>query len=141
MMSSRLTMIASLTLVFLAGVGAGFLGHSYYGESHASAKGPGRPSPEEMRRAYLQEMTTRLKLDGTQSKDLETILDDTRAQFREMREKHRPEMKAIQDQQVQRIDAILNAQQKAEYSKMREERERRRQAEDQGRAPKAPAAP
>jgi len=42
-------------------------------------------------------------------------------------EKHRPEFKAMQDQQVQKIRGILTDSQQAEYTKMLDEREKRRQ--------------
>ena len=44
-----------------------------------------------------------------------------------MHGKHRPELKAIQDEQTQRIRALLNDSQQAEYTKFLEEREKERQ--------------
>jgi hypothetical protein len=44
-------------------------------------------------------------------------------------DKHRPEMKAIQDEQVSKIRAILPDSQQAEYTKLLDEREKQRQRE------------
>jgi hypothetical protein len=71
-------------------------------------------------------MHSRLKLSGSQVKQLEVILDETRDKFRDFREKQRPGMKAIQDEQTARITAMLDEGQRREYEKMRQEREERR---------------
>ena len=70
-------------------------------------------------------MRTRLKLSDQQVTDLNVVLDSTRDRFRQLREKERPEVKAIQDDQVARIRVLLSSEQRAEYEKMREERDRR----------------
>ena len=85
--------------------------------------------PQEYRNRYLDEMRTRLTLTAEQQKALNTILDETRLRYRELRERSRPEMTAIQNEQTDKINAILNPTQQAEYKKMREEREQRRQRE------------
>jgi hypothetical protein len=54
------------------------------------------------------------------------ILDETRRRHRELMDKHRPEMKAIQDEQVNKIRAILMESQQAEYTKLLDEREKQR---------------
>lgn len=124
----RSTLIAYLALVFAAGVGVGALGHRFAYVSEVSAKIPPR-SPEEFRKAYTQEMTERLKLSAGQVEKLSSILDSTGARMRELREKMRPDMKVIQDDQVKLINAILSETQRVEYARMREERERRRNQE------------
>nr|MCU0246613.1 hypothetical protein [Bryobacter sp.] len=53
------------------------------------------------------------------------ILDYTRDRYRAARERMRPEMKQIQDEQAEKIRAMLNEKQRSEYEKILEERERR----------------
>lgn len=128
---SNATLALYLSLVFVSGAAVGALGHRYFVQQpQVSAERKARPTPEEFRRMYMAEMRGRLKLSDDQAAKLEVILDDTRTRYREMREKHRPEMKAIQDEQVLRINAILSADQQTEYTKMREERERRKKEEE-----------
>lgn len=117
----------SLTLVFLSGLALGALGYRYYAQKTAVTRENHPPrSPKEFRAAYTAEMKARLKLSDDQVKRLTTILDETEAKYKEVRERIRPEMKAIQDGQVAAINAMLTADQQAEYAKMRAEREERR---------------
>jgi uncharacterized membrane protein len=115
---SRLTVALYVLLVFLSGALVGGVGVSLF-------KGSQPRSPEEFRQRYLAEMRSRLKLTGGQVTQLNAILDATRNQYREFRERHKEESRTIQDEQVTRINAILNADQRAEYEKMRQERDRR----------------
>ena len=117
MTRSRLSVTLYLLLVFLSGVVVGVLGHSYFAKG--SAAPPPRPNPEEFRRRYMEEMRQRLKLSEEQARQIEAILDETR-------ERWRTQMQAIQQEQTSRINALLNEQQRAEYEKMRREREERR---------------
>jgi len=114
-----------LLLVFLSGGAVGFFGHLLYSPSTArTAVNPPKPKPEELRKKRLSDMKARLKLDDTQLQQLNSIYDGTRQEFEE---KVRPQMKAIQDAQVEKIRAILNDPQRAEYEKMRREIELKRQ--------------
>ena len=120
-------------LVFLSGAVVGGFAHRLYmmnSVKAAEAIVPRRPSPEEWRRQYVDEMRTRLSLDGAQLAKLEEILNSTRQRFRELREKSRPEMKVIQDAQVASINAILTESQRPEYEKLRVDREIRRKQLD-----------
>ena len=79
------------------------------------------------------EMRTRLNLTPEQITGLEKILDETRQRYREYHERHKPEWKAIQNQQVQQINAMLNETQRAEYEKMLEECRKQRMAKEQAK--------
>jgi hypothetical protein len=141
MKRSNLNLLLSLALVFVSGVVVGGVAGKYYFSQAASAKaGPPR-SPEDFRRVYMAELNTRLKLTPEQYKQVEVILDETRAKFMELREKHRPEMDAIHARQVDEMNAILSSEQQAEYAKMRKEREDRAKAEGKDRGPKGPHPP
>jgi len=115
-----------LILVFLSGVGVGVLADNVYRTRVVRADRHSR-SPEEFRKKYISEMESRLKLASGQVKQLEQILDQTRLQYREMRDRFRPELRAIQEDQTAKIRAILDPEQQAEYDKMRAEREKQRQ--------------
>jgi hypothetical protein len=138
MTRSKWSLALALALVFASGIVAGALGYRYYDRYYDRKADAPPKSPEEFRRAYVSAMRSRLRLSESQVKQLEVILDDTRDKFRDFREKQRPEMKAIQDEQTARISAMLDVAQRQEYEKMRRERDERRKAappKDRGRRP------
>src|ERR1041384_7570581 len=115
-----------LALVFLSGILVGGFGVRLYTLSPVSASVNPR-SPEEFKRRYIEEMRARLHLSDQQVKQLGPILDETRKRYREFHEHYRPELKAIQDQQVAKIRSILTETQQPEYNRILEEREKQRQ--------------
>lgn len=132
MKRSNLTVALSLVIVFASGVVVGVVGDRYVAGSQRTVQKSPR-TPEEFRRAYVEEMSKRLKLTPEQLGKLNVILDETRERFRQLREKQRPEVKALQDAQTEKIHAILNAEQREEYDRMRKEREEKRRREDKER--------
>lgn len=128
MKRSAASLALSLILVFASGVVVGALGYKSLGPSEQKKDNPPR-TPEEFRKAYLAEMKARLKLSEEQVQKLNTILDETREKYRQLREKQRPEMKAIQEGQTSEINSMLSAGQQQEYAKMRREREEKKKAE------------
>ncbi|MGQ9919389.1 MAG: hypothetical protein ACUVS7_18470 [Bryobacteraceae bacterium] len=131
MRRSNLVLALSLLVVFASGVVVGVVGDRYLRGTNQTAKAT--RSPEEYRRAYVEEMNRRLKLTPEQLEGLNRILDETREQFRQLREKQRPEIKALQDAQTARINALLTPEQQEEYARMRKEREERRKQEEKER--------
>ena len=125
MRRSNLTLALYLLLVFLSGVVVGALGDRFQTTQSVKAKNP--LNPEEMRRQYVEDLRSRLKLSADQLKQLTVILDETRDRFRELRHKYSPDVRAIQESQASRIRAMLDEKQRAEYEKMRQERDRHRQ--------------
>jgi len=113
-----------LLLTFTSGVGVGSLGYWLYSSKTVSAAST--RSSEQYRQKYLTEMESRLKLSADQKQRLVTILDQTRLLYREVYEKHRPEMQAVQQHQTAQIRAILDATQQLEFEKIRKERDERR---------------
>jgi hypothetical protein len=126
MRRSTLTTSLYLALLFLGGVAVGVFGHRLYTLNSVNASVNPR-NPEEFRRRYVAEMRTRLKLTDDQVTRLGPILDETRQRHRDLMDKHRPEFKAIQDEQVQKIRGILTDSQQAEYTTMLADREKQRQ--------------
>jgi hypothetical protein len=113
----------SLSLVFVSGAAVGALAYHLYRTKTVVAKAP--KSPDEYRRSYMTEMTTRLDLTADQVSKLNGILDETRVKFREFRERTRPEIKQIHEAQRERIKSMLSNEQLSEYEKMLQEREDR----------------
>jgi hypothetical protein len=114
-----------VALVFLSGIVVGALGYRLYTVSPVSASGP--RSPEEYREKYLAEMRSRVKVSPEQEKQLIAILEETRARYKETRDSIEPQMQQIRQEQVDRVNAILTPEQRAEYARMRAERDRQRQ--------------
>ena len=129
---SNLNIALYLLLVFSSGVAVGVFGYHLYAGTPVSAGPSGqkpRMSPEEWRRQYLSEMQTRVHLTATQVQDINGILDSTRSLFHEAREKHSLQLKALREDQANRIRAILTDEQRPDYEKLRAEREQRLKGE------------
>jgi hypothetical protein len=127
MQRNNLTTGLYLLLLFFSGVAVGGFGLHLYTKTVNASVNP--RNPDEFRRRYIAELRTRLKLTDDQMQQLGPILDETRRRHHELMDKHRPEFKAIQDEQVRKIRAILTESQQAEYTKLLEEREKQRQRE------------
>jgi hypothetical protein len=119
-------------LVFLSGAVVGAFAHRLYVvNTVVSAK------PDEVRHHILDEMRTRLSLSEDQVKQLNAIMDSTKARYHEVKERWdkqsrqaaKPELKAITEDQAEKIKAILSEPQRVEYEKYRAERQKRREQE------------
>jgi len=128
MRRTTLTTTLYLALLFLGGVAVGVFGHRLYTLNSVNASVDPR-NPKEFLRRYVAEMRSRLKLTDDQVSRLGPILDETRQRHQVLMDKHRPEFKAMQDQQVQKIRGILTDSQQAEYTDMLADREKQRQRE------------
>jgi hypothetical protein len=129
-------------LVFLSGAVVGAFAHRLYVVSTVvSAK------PDEVRHHILEEMRTRLSLSNDQVNQLNGIMDSTKARYHEVkarweeqsRQAAKPELKAITEDQAEKIKAILSEPQRAEYAKYRAERQKRREQQRNSAKPTAPA--
>ena len=117
----RLNIALYVGLVFLSGVVVGVFGDRLYTvKTVVSAR-----NPDEWRKRLVVEMQSRLKLRPDQLSRLNTILDETRSRVHEVHEKSRPEMEAIRQRQTEQIRTILDEGQRAEYEKMRAERDQK----------------
>ena len=129
-------------LVFLSGAVVGAFAHRLYVVSTVvSAK------PDEVRHHILEEMRTRLSLNNEQVNQLNAIMDSTKARYHEVkarweeqsRQAAKPELKAITEDQAEKIKAILSEPQRAEYEKYRAERQKRREQQHNSAKPTPPA--
>jgi len=114
-----------MALVFACGGVVGAFAHRLYTVSGVSAN-VGQRNPEEFRKRFMTDMKGRLQLSDDQAAKLGSIMDETRARFRDVREKFEPEMQKIREDQRQRISELLSPSQQAEWQKIMEERQRRR---------------
>jgi hypothetical protein len=137
MKRSTLSTALYLSLVFLSGAVVGAFAHRLYTVSTVvSAK------PDDYRRKLLDEMRTRLSLKDAQVTQLSAILDATKARYHEVKERWdrqakqaaKPELKAIQEDQIQQIKGILSEPQRAEYDKFLAEREKHHQQQTNNNA-------
>jgi hypothetical protein len=129
-------------LVFLSGAVVGAFAHRLYVvNTVVSAK------PDEVRHHILEEMRTRLSLSNDQVNQLNGIMDSTKARYHEVkarweeqsRQAAKPELRAITEDQAEKIKAILSEPQRAEYAKYRAERQKRREQQRNNAKPTAPA--
>jgi Spy/CpxP family protein refolding chaperone len=128
---SRLTIALYVGLIFASGVVLGVFGHSLYAVTTVNSKSP---KSEELRKKRLAEMQSRMKLSDEQVAKINSIYDETRAKFHEVRERYRPEMDALESAQRDKVRSILSPEQQAEYEKMLKEREQQ-QKQNGGRGP------
>jgi hypothetical protein len=121
------SVVLYLSLVFFSGALVGTFGHRLYSAKTVVAeKEKQSRKPEDVRQRYLKEYETRLKLNSDQMQKLVVILDQSKTRFKATHDRMDPEMKQIMEDQRNAIRAMLLVDQKPEYEKMLEERERRR---------------
>jgi hypothetical protein len=133
---SQLGMLLSMFAVFASGICVGAFGyHSYTVKTVAATTGtqPPKRTPEEWRKIYVEELRSRLQLDGKQITDLNTILDDTRSQFHALKNRQKQEADQLREQirsdQTNKVRAMLKPEQRDEYEKFRDERDRKMKAD------------
>jgi hypothetical protein len=136
---TRWTVALYMALVFACGGVVGAFAHRLYTVSSVSANVSQR-NPEEFRKRFMADMKARLQLTDDQAAKLSVVMDDTRAQFRDVRKKFEPEMQKIREDQRQKISELLSPSQQAEWQKIAEERQRRRESK-KGREGPPPAQP
>lgn len=126
------TIFLYLALIFLSGLAVGAYGYRFISVNPVATRANPRPSPEEWRKQYMNEMQTRVHLTPDQLQKLNTLMDETRARFHEERQKHDKVMKTIRDEQTDKVRAMLTEEQRPEYEKLRAEREQRAKAAGAG---------
>ena len=132
MLKSRFSALLSLLLVFLSGVLVGGFAYRLYNVSVAAAPNSGKKlDPEDARKHIVADMRDRLKLDSHQVDQLQQIFDQTRDQFHQFHDKMNAEGQAIHNGQIEKIEAILRADQLPVYEQWRAERDRERKQRKQ----------
>ena len=129
---SRLTIALYVGLIFASGVVLGVFGHSLYAVSTVRSN----PTPEALRKKKLAEMQSRMKLSDEQVSKINSIYDETRARFHEVRHRMDPEMEKIGKEQREKVRSVLSSDQQAEYEKMlKEQDEHQKQNGGRGQGP------
>lgn len=128
---SRLSVAFYVALVFASGVLVGGFGYRLYTVSPVNAKATPR-NPEEFRRRVIDEYRTRLKLSDAQVRNLNAIMDETRSRFDEAHKRIEPELATIRKEQTEKVRSMLDPTQRAEYDRMRAEREQRMREKGSG---------
>jgi uncharacterized protein YneF (UPF0154 family) len=118
MRRSNLATLLYLLVVFASGAVVGGFANRLYMAKTVTANAP--PSHAEIRKRYLQDMRSRLHLTDAQVTQLLQIMDATGQRMHEMH-------KTIDDEHAQKVAAMLDDTQKAEYARMRAEREKHHQ--------------
>src|SRR4051794_33105406 len=95
-------------IIFSLGTATGILAHRLYVGNTVNAS-------EDWRVRYVNEMRTRLTLAPQQVDKLNDILDDTRAKVRSVKDRYKPEMLQIKEDQIGEIRSILTPEQTALY--------------------------
>jgi hypothetical protein len=124
MRNSKLIASLSALLLFGCGIVVGVAGYRYYDHT-VIAK-----NADDWRVQYIEEMRSRAKLTDHQSQMLNVILDQTKQDYRDMRERHKPEVLEIKQNQIARVKSILTAEQIPAYEKLVAEREERQKEQD-----------
>jgi len=127
---SRLTIALYVGLIFASGAVLGVFGHSLYSVSTVKSN----PTPEALRKKKLAEMQSRLKLSDEQFAKINSIYDETRARFHEVRHRMDPEMEKIGKEQREKVRSVLSNDQQAEYEKMLKEQDEH-QKQNGGKGP------
>ena len=127
MKPTRWTVAFYMALVFACGGVAGAFAYRLYTVSGVSAN-VGPRNPEEFRKRFMSDMKSRLQLNDDQATKLGTIMDETRARVRAARMTIEPELEKIRDDQKQRISELLLPSQQAEWQKILDERQRKRES-------------
>ncbi len=126
MRREKWTGVALATLLFFGGAAVGVLANRYYTMTTVIAK-----TSETYRHRYVDEMESKLKLTTTQVKQLEAIMDDTKAKYKAVRDSYRPAILQVKQDHVELVKSILTAQQIPGYEKLLSERERRAREQDE----------
>jgi hypothetical protein len=137
MANTKLSAFFSLLLVFFSGVVVGGFAYHVYSTTAVQAPSNSKGSeekrdPEAIRRRNIDEMTQAVHLDPQQVGQLENIYDHTREQFEQVFQKRDAEARAIFDDQVAQIKAMLRPDQLPLYEALHAKHEADRKARKKG---------
>lgn len=120
MKRNQVTALLVAVVLFCFGAAVGALAHRFYASATVNAR-----SAEDFRQHYIAEMRSKVNLSSSQVSQLETILDETKAKFKAVRDSYRPAMLKIKQEQISRVKSILMPQQIPAYERLVVEHEQR----------------
>ena len=109
-----------LVLVLIVGIFAGSLGTKMYYRHEIERSRADRQGPEEKITRIVGRLTEDLKLDTAQQARVRKIVAATEARATAVKASYGPELKRIFDRSFERINAALNAEQKAKLQERQE---------------------
>ncbi len=118
---SQPSLILSLVLVFASGIAVGSVGYHLYTAKAVAASVS--QSPDRFRRDFITDMKSKLSLSEEQVTKVNVVLDQTHLQYKELRDRMKPDMNRIKSEQVEKINSLLNPDQQKQYEALRVERE------------------
>ena len=121
MSRTQTSLALALLLVFASGIAVGGFGYHLY--TAKSVEAISARSSEQLRKDYVSEMKQRLKMTDTQITQMNGVLDQTRLQFKEVRDRMKPDMNRIKSEQIEKINSFLSPEQQKDYEKLRAERD------------------
>ncbi len=121
MSRSQPSLILSLVLVFASGIAVGGVGYHLYTAKSVAASAV--QSPDKFRSDFITDMKLKLSLSEEQITKVNVVLDQTRLQYKELRERMKPDMNRIKSEQVEKVNSLLNPLQQKQYEELRAERE------------------
>ena len=110
-------------LLFVCGAAVGALAERFYSTRTVNAV--------DTRQRYLTDMKSKLSLTDAQVAQFESILDDTKAKYKAVRDSYHPAMLKIKQEHIARIQSILTPQQFARYRQIVAEREQRAKEQEE----------
>ncbi len=132
MQISKTKVVLYLGLIFGAGAAAGVMGSMLYSSETVSAKALQVNNNDDWRKKYVESMKARLSMSEEQMNKLAETLDETRVEYRLLRNRYKPEMDKIHTVQVEKIKKFLKSEQMGEFEKMEREREEKMRAKEHG---------
>ena len=126
MLRSKWSAVFYLVLVFISGALVGGFSYRLYSVNTVTATR--RTDPDEWRKHYMDEFRSYVHIDADQEAQINQILDETRADFKQIRAREKKEYQASQDQNIAKIFSLLRPDQRPLYAKLRAIREARRRA-------------
>jgi hypothetical protein len=120
---NRYSAFLYLILVFASGILVGVVSYRLYVTSTVSATATPR-TMDEVRKKYLSEMRAKVGVNDEQLASVNQILDETKKKFDDLHKQEKPLHDAIQQEQIDSVNALLTPQQKIAYENWRAERAR-----------------
>ncbi len=117
--------------VFFIGIATGVLIANFY-TTHVAGAPDTTNSQDRARHAQdeINKFYDYLGLNQTQREEMHKIGEETRHEFRELRQETQPRLQAIQDASRDKIRHILNDEQLKKYDEFRRQRDERRKKRD-----------
>ncbi len=124
-MKSQSSLFVSLVLVFASGMAVGAVGHYLYTAKTVNATSIPPPNADSFRKQFMEDMRSRVGLRDDQVDRVNKVLDQTRLQYKEVRDKMKPDMNRIKTEQIEKVNGILTPEQQKLYEQLRLDREQK----------------